>query len=174
MCRDGLQSTYPKNGRHRVPLTCMLPSPSPCRLNQFHLSLPPCSERQVRHRTFTGRCFAGAATFAPAVSGPPVGDLRPRRTQFLLRQLCKDERVRTGVSALQQHGQSALFEGAHSNRLPPFLLCNLSFIVLCFLLYFLFQLFPSIVFAQLFVSPPPFFLIFQKNDLLFQPFEDEI
>ena len=144
-------------------LTCASSSPSLCRLSQLHLSLPTCSERQVRHRSFTRRSFAGAATVAPAVSGPPVGDLRPRRTQFLLRQLCKDERVRTGVSARQQHGESALFEGAHSNRLPP-LLCNLSFIVLCFLLYFRFLLFLFYCVCAA-IHLPPFFLIFQRNDL---------
>jgi hypothetical protein len=161
VCCDGVLSTFsPKTERNMVPLTCVLSSPSVCRLSQlvlsspsvcrlsqlvlsspsvcrlsqfvlsspsvcrlsqFHLSFPPCSERQAPHSRFTGRSFAGAATVAPTVSGPPVGDLRPRRTQFLLRQLREDERVCTGVAARQQHGQSSLFEGAHSNRLPPFL-----------------------------------------------------
>jgi hypothetical protein len=67
----------------------------------YQLSLPPHTEHQLRHWPFTGRSVAGGAAFTPAISGQTVGDLCTRRTQFLLRQLLKDDRVRSGLPAPQ-------------------------------------------------------------------------
>ena len=76
------------------------------------------------------------------------------------RSFCSDSSVRMNAFA-QGSPPASNMEKVHFSREPtvtgcrPSFLCNLSFIVLCFLLYSHFQLFLSIVFAQLFVSRPP-------------------
>ena len=172
LCCDGVLSTFsPKNGRNSVPLTCVLSSPSLCRLDRFHLSLHPAANAQC----VTARSPDALLQVQPPSPQPSVDRLSvtfaPEERSF-----CSDSSVRMNAFA-QGSPPASNMEKVHFSREPtvtgcrPSFLCNLSFIVSYFLLYFRLHLFLFIVCAA--VLLPPFFLIFQRNDLLFQPFEEE-
>jgi hypothetical protein len=78
------------------------------------------SETHLRHRhelqeVTRVRC-AGGTSLTTAVCGSPVGELRPRGAQCLLRHLRQDERVLTGLTTTCQCWESSLPNRTHRHR----------------------------------------------------------